>query len=502
MVRRDHSIRIIAFGLIALAVGSWGLPCVTSEAGNFEEADRSPFGVNHGHNFSIMVSGGLLWHRQDFVWNAVEPENGTFVFDEFDKVVREAQEAGVRILGILDYCADWASSAPTRWTDGRDRAPPKYMEDWSDYVYTTVEHFKGRVNHWEVWNEPNTNFFWLRTGDILEYTNLLRAAYLAAKEANPECTVLIGGMIGFNFDFLREVYSYGGGKYFDVMATHPYPGDPNPCFDQFNFSDTMEELRGIMSNYGDAEKEIWFTELSWGMGPNITRQDQANYLVRSYVLSLAEGVDKLFWFNFRGSPVEEGSALIDHDFAPRPAFLAHAHLARILDGYEYDVKVDIKGVQCHSFRKGEERVLFIWVPEGSRETPLRVKSKVETLVGLGILGEEVDLGGPGKRIHLTLTESPVIVTRLTAQDIKALRGSSIINPVIVLALFGIATVVLGVYLRGAPRKKGKKEARTRKTKGPTIKCKGAFDPDLCFRCRDYAVKGSKHYCLRMKKFLE
>ncbi len=475
-------------------------------AGKLDAADRSYFGVNHGHNFSIMVDGGLLWHRQDFTWNAIEHEKGIFVFDQFDEVVEEATEAGVRILGILDYSAEWASTAPTTWDHGRDRAPPKNLDDWSNYVYRTVEHFKGRVDHWEVWNEPNTNFFWLPKRDAKGYANLLRAAYVAAKEANPECTVLIGGMIGFgqdDLDYIEEVYSHGGAGYFDVMAWHPYPGDPNPCLDQFNFSDFMAELKAMMASYGDGEREIWFTEIAWGLGPETTRQDQADYLVRSYVLSFAEGVSRFFWFNFRGPPSEEGSALLEPDFKPRPAFLAHANLARLLEGAQYDVKIEVKDAECHTFRKGDERLLFAWVPWGSREVSLGLKSEVEDLTITDIYGNEIDLSGQGKRLRLKLTESPIIVANLGERDVKALAaplGAAL--PILIITIALVVVAPSAYYLRRRRQAAGRKKPHPPRARGRLIDCKKAFDPDLCYRCKDYVVKGSRGYCLRMKKYLE
>lgn len=466
-----------------------------------EKADKWPFGVNHGHNFSIMVEGGLLWHRQDFTWNAIEPENGTFTFDQYDQVVEEATGAGVRVLGILDYSAEWASSAPTTWTDGRDRAPPKNLEDWREYVYKTVDHFKGRVSHWEVWNEPNIDDFWLPEPDPLGYAKLLREAYLAAKKADPECTVLIGGFIGFNFNWIRQVYSYGASRYFDAMAFHPYVGE-ELCFDQFNFSEKMKELKQIMSENGDADKDIWFTELAWGIGPKITREDQANFLVRAYVLSLAEGVDRLLWFNFRGSPLEEGSGLLDHDFTRRPAFIAHANLARLLDGAQYDSRVRIKGVECHTFRKGDEKILFIWVANGTRQIRMRLKSRARQLAAQDIVGGAIHLGEDSRQIELLLSERPIIITGLTASDIRSMGRSRYGGALLGVALCVVVAIIIGAYARMAQKRRAAVHAPVRKPLDPSLACRGTFDPDLCYRCRSYAVKGSRHFCTKKGKFLE
>ncbi len=468
------------------------------------QAEESPFGVNHGHNFSIVASGGIRWDRQDFVWNAIEPENGTFVFDELDATVQEALDAGVKMLGILDYSAEWASSAPLRWTDGRDRAPPKYLSDWSEYVYKTVEHFKGRVDHWEVWNEPNTRYFWLPKADPVAYTKLLRAAYLAAKKANPNCTILIGGMIGFDYSFLEEVYRQGGRSYFDVLALHPYPGAPDPCFDQFNFSDYMKEVRSIMSEYGDSNKEIWFTELGWGIGGNFTKRDQANFLVRAYVLSFAEGIDKLFWFNFRGPSSTEGSALLDNDFTPRPAFQAHKTLASLLEGAVYEAKVDLKDAQCHVFKRGDERILFAWVPRGTLQVPMRIATKNPR--AMDIFGKEIHLNRRGSRIEVTLTESPIILTELGERDLRVLTGGRPYLQVIgvILVVLVVGGIILSSLKRRSPtggKKPPKRRIKRDRSSVPQA-CKESFEPAVCLKCPFYTVKQSKNYCQRLRKFLE
>jgi hypothetical protein len=473
-------------------------PAVGHGAG-LEAADVSFFGVNHGHNFSIMLEGGLLWHRQDFTWNSIEHEQGNFTFDQYDEVVEETAALGIRVLGILDYSAEWASSAPEIWDHGRDLAPPRDLDTWANYVYRTVEHFKGRVTHWEVWNEPNTNTFWQPKRDPHGYANLLRAAYVAAKKADPECTVLIGGMIGFGNDdleYLDEVYSYGGAGYFDVMAWHPYPGDPNPCLDQFNFTDFMDALRSIMSSYGDGDSEIWFTEIAWGIGDGATREDQANYLVRSYVMSLAEGVDRLFWFNFRGPPSEEGSALLEHDFTPRPAFIAHAQLAKLLEKASYETRIDINDAECHAFAKGEERILFAWVPWNSTDVTFRFRTDAQDLQILDIYGEEISAEARGRKLKTTLTERPIIILGLDAADVQALNsGMSPLLPVAAVLAVGACG---GAMLYRRPREP---RARPRSIK-PGTHCRKSFDPDLCYRCPDYQVRGGRSYCRRYGKYLE
>ncbi|KRF03649.1 hypothetical protein ASG89_02490 [Paenibacillus sp. Soil766] len=109
-----------------------------------------------------------------FLWYAVEPTKGNFVWDKSDAYVEKAQEAGMDILAVLGYPSDWASSRPAeqdipaglneliyraeRWVPKDIKytnGTPGTGEDWSSYVYQTMKRYAGKVKYWEVINEVN-----------------------------------------------------------------------------------------------------------------------------------------------------------------------------------------------------------------------------------------------------------------------------------------------------------------------------------------------------------
>ncbi|MGO4495748.1 cohesin domain-containing protein [Paenibacillus sp. 2RAB27] len=109
-----------------------------------------------------------------FLWYAVEPTKGNFVWDKSDAYVEKAQEAGMDVLAVLGYPSDWASSRPPvqdipaglneliyraeRWVPKDIKytnGTPGTGEDWSNYVYQTMKRYAGKVKYWEIINEVN-----------------------------------------------------------------------------------------------------------------------------------------------------------------------------------------------------------------------------------------------------------------------------------------------------------------------------------------------------------
>lgn len=476
------------------------VPLVASTEGD------SRYGVVHGDKMQFLVEGGFGWTRMDFVWNGIEPENDTFRFEHLDRFVENCSQAGVQVLAILDYSADWASSGPEKAVI-RDRYPPKYLSDWEDYVRHTVEHFKGVVDHFEVWNEPNIRYFWFGGEDPKEYFRLLRSTYLTAKEANPECTILIGGTIGFDIEYLREVYEQGGSHYFDAMAIHPYMGS---SYEAGNFSGNMSRLKDLMSGYGDSGKEIWFTEMGWSTSDNFSKMDQAAYLVRAYTLSLSQGADKLFWFNLNADPPPRGSSgLIEHDLTPRPAFIAHRTFVDFVGEGEYRGEVEMDGgIEAHIFRHGDSATMVVWHPNLTAGTSLRLSGDSNATV-YDMLGRRADQQVSGRRLSLEASPEPLFVVGLSEDDLSSISGSPL-WPIYGILILGLAASAGFLYTRlgrgdiGDAEKGAKRRRRPRRARERDVPegCTKSFKEEVCLKCRHYTIKGGKPTCMKFGIELE
>ena len=52
--------------------------------------------------------------------------------------------------------------------------------------------YRGRIRAWEIWNEPDNKGYW--TGSVDEFAALVNISATSIRAANPEATLVLGGM--------------------------------------------------------------------------------------------------------------------------------------------------------------------------------------------------------------------------------------------------------------------------------------------------------------------
>ena len=285
---------------------------------------------------TLMQEAGIGFVRIDFLWLDLEPEQGIFDFSRYDKIVDILNKHNIKILGILEYNPSWRQGP---WNQ------PPDLELYNKFVRRVVEHFKDRVKYWEIWNEPDSNFYWTPQDEMKTYTELLKNTYPAIKAIDPTSKVLIGGLSKMPNISLKRVYQQGGKDFFDIVNIHPFV-DPLTNEPINTVRAIYLSVRKIMTQYGDQEKSIWFTEIgcpgvessnpenNWWNGVSPTEQQQATWVQQLYSQCLGwEGVEKIFWAFFRDTNKHFKSGvdyfgLIRHDFSQKPSFFAYKDLQK------------------------------------------------------------------------------------------------------------------------------------------------------------------------------
>ncbi len=86
--------------------------------------------------------------------------NGRTALQTYDEVVDTAQAHGFQVLGLIGHEAwpgrqeDWTANNAEHARGDGDNA---YMRQFCDQAATVLAtHFKSRIRHWELWNEPYT----------------------------------------------------------------------------------------------------------------------------------------------------------------------------------------------------------------------------------------------------------------------------------------------------------------------------------------------------------
>lgn len=346
-------------------------------------------------------------------WPDTEREPGVFTWNNSDAELDAIEEQQLRALPIMGYTPGWASSAP----DGKNSAPPKNLHAYSNFVRAFVARYKGRIGCVEIWNEPDIGFF---TGTTDQYAELLKAGYCAAKLADPNCKVLFGGTAGVNLNFTQDVYSFGGGAFFDVMAVHPYQWG-----DEFNdewFRIQLQNLRELMNRHGDRHKPIWLTEIGWSTGdPGITEDVQARLLVQAMVTALSLrpiGVEKTFWFCVKdwGGP---GYGLLREDGSRKPAHLAYSVLTRTLAETKYVGSVDVgEAARCHVFRKSSGATVAVIWSRGKRFVPIALRCKSGPIRAQSMMGRSMAFTASNGILQFAAGPQPTYIFDADIEGIK------------------------------------------------------------------------------------
>ena len=358
-------ILLVALGYVLWPAQSWSsswlpiqpssTPTPTPRVRTIPDTDVNPYGANFflereveawkiEKTLEMAREAGIVWAKQQFPWSEIQPKRGRFNWDKYDYIVERCEAHGLQIVARLDRPPDWS-----RQDNSYKQRPPDDYEDYGNFVHAFVTHYRGRIRHIQVWNEPN---IWTEWGnqapDPAAYTRLLKIAYQRAKQADPNVRVL-SAPLAMNtehgprnlseLDYLQGMYDAGAADYFDILSANPFgfdePPDAPASLDKLNFARVTFQ-REIMVRNDDGNKAVWFNEYGWNAAPadfdedrliwkRVTEEQQAQYTIQGLHLARTNwdwaGVSCYWYFRQVGDIPPEAPEyyfrMVDVDFVPR-----------------------------------------------------------------------------------------------------------------------------------------------------------------------------------------
>ena len=303
-------------------------------------------------------------------WGDIAPSPGVWDFARLDTYVAQARSRGARVLYTLGSTPRWASARPDEpgpYGPGCN-AEPVRMAHWEEYVRRVAERYRGRIQAYELWNEPTFSdyardrqypgFF---TGSVAQMVEMARIARRVLDRVDPKAMLTTPGFVGGPHRlelFLRS----GGAKLVQAVSYHFY------ALDGLGFKQLVLDVRATMQQTGVAHLPLWNTEcgvevyapaeaLPDGVTERLTQSGAAARLAQYLLLGAAQRIEVFFyyaWDSHRSGMIDKlGQRLPRYEALRRvQSWLLGARVA----GVE---QVGQTAVVVQAMR-GAERFMFAW----------------------------------------------------------------------------------------------------------------------------------------------
>lgn len=257
------------------------------------------------------------WVKQGFSWREIEGAGkGAFNWDNSDRIMDQIDAHGLNVIARISTQPEWAGG------NYPELGPPDNYQDFADYLTALATRYKGRIDAYQIWNEPNLAREWgNRPPNPAEYTELLRVAYQAIKAVDPNAWVITAGLAPTSrYDdvampdtvFVQGLYDAGAAPYFDALGVHGAGfkvapetdpnvvandpvlnnGDPSPPeMKRIYAFRHIEDVRAVMEKNGDFDKRVVVLEFGWTVDPRpdspyywhaVTEEQQRDYILGAY----------------------------------------------------------------------------------------------------------------------------------------------------------------------------------------------------------------------------
>jgi hypothetical protein len=265
----------------------------------------------------LVKEAGFRWVKQEFAWREIEGAGpGVFNWANPDRLMDQIDAYGLNVIARVGVQPEWAGGSYP------EIGPPDNYQDFANFLTALATRYKGRIDAYQIWNEPNLAREWgNRLPNPVEYTRLLKVAYQAIKAVDPNAYVISAGLAPTTrWDavampdtvFIQGMYDAGAAPYFDLLGAHgagyivPPETAPDvvandPALNNHDPSSPelrriycfrhVEDVRAVMVANGDTGKRIVLLEFGWTTDPRenspyawhaVSDEEQAEYLVRAY----------------------------------------------------------------------------------------------------------------------------------------------------------------------------------------------------------------------------
>ena len=266
----------------------------------FEKLDRDAFDPSQCYEKISQL--GCKWARIQSGWAKTEKTKGVYDFTWLDQIVDQLIAHGLKPWICLCYGNGLYSELAAE-TFGAVGVPPIHSEEaikaWENYVRATVEHYKGRVDTFEIWNEPDGLWCWKTGVNATELGAFTKNTGRYIKEVNRDAYVIGGVVCSKDLAYLNEAMDAGLCEHIDAISFHEYTHDESGVKQTVEAYKSLAKLHGydldiVQGESGSQSRSGGCGAINTGAW---TQRKQAKQLLRHAIADLMADVKFTSYFS-------------------------------------------------------------------------------------------------------------------------------------------------------------------------------------------------------------
>lgn len=357
---------------------------LTMLAGSPAQADTLAFSQNSqiGSDFFGMhaitsaahglpgVGSVRLWDT-DTTWRVLNPRPGKYAWATLDARVAQAQAQGHTVLLVLGATPTWAaeslSDQDASWLGPGSAAAPTDLEDWRAFVKATARRYKGKIEAYQVWNEPTLAAFW--RGTDAQLARMTAIAYQEIKAVDPAALIVAPPLVPRQENWksrslgLFEAFKQEGWPV-DVWTFHGYTpeaGNPDAHLE------AIRSVKAFLSEESAPPLPLWETELNFtapdGGAERVTERVARAWMAKAYLDAARAGVDRVYWYAYARVPAFLRVDIRNPEVAVAFSTMSHWLTSAQLNGCVEDTQGPGRASACLLTDNTGRQSWLLWAPQ-------------------------------------------------------------------------------------------------------------------------------------------
>jgi hypothetical protein len=361
----------------------------------------------------MLAASGAHWIRMDIDWDEIEKAPSQYDFSKYDNLVATLEFYKLSPYFIFVYTNKLYDNGMSPYTEEGRRA----FVQWAS---ASVEHFRGRGIIWEMYNEPNFQF-WRPKPNVQDYIMLALEVGEAIRTVAPGEVYIGPAAALIDLRFLEACFKAGLLNYWSAVSVHPYrQRDPESAAEEFR------KLRELIAAYATKGKQVPIIAGEWGYPSTwnwkgMDEAKQGKLLAREFLNNLASGVPLTIWYDWHDDGAdpkapEFHSGLVRFPYqpdspqvySPKPAYFALKTLTSVLNGYRFSTRLPVGSPDDYVllFTKGKDARLVAWTTSSAEQKVMipasRGRFSVRDHLGQSLKPAPAHKG----KLGITLTDAP------------------------------------------------------------------------------------------------